>query len=119
MHSYSRLRSAGWAVGLGAVLLASCQTAEIEPAEFDYYSSGVTPAVASTPITLVQESSMVGSDTGQSGVVTVQRGDSLYGLSRRHLGDGNRWREIASLNGLTDSDVRSLAVGSELRIPIR
>jgi hypothetical protein len=31
-------------------------------------------------------------------VVTVTRGDSLWKLAERYLGDGNRWREIWDLN---------------------
>ncbi|MFC5381829.1 LysM peptidoglycan-binding domain-containing protein [Aquipuribacter nitratireducens] len=30
--------------------------------------------------------------------VTVQRGDSLWSLAERHLGDGHRWRDLAEAN---------------------
>ena len=125
MLSYLRLRSAGSAIGIGLVLLTSCQTAEIEPAEFDYYSSGAdfTPEVASGSVPPAQDTQWANSSGAGSSaaaiVVTVQKGDSLYGLSRRHLGDGSRWQEIVALNGLTEADIRGLAIGRELRIPIR
>lgn len=37
-------------------------------------------------------------DLGVVGVVTVERGDSLWALARRYLGSGRRWRELAALN---------------------
>jgi len=37
-------------------------------------------------------------DLGVAGVVTVERGDSLWALARRYLGSGRRWRELAALN---------------------
>ena len=45
----------------------------------------------------------------------VRRGDSLSRIARRELGDGNRWPEIAELNGLADPDL--IAVGQKLRLP--
>ena len=41
--------------------------------------------------------------------VTVQRGDSLWRIAARHLGSGDRWREIFDLNrGRVQADGRSL-----------
>jgi len=37
-------------------------------------------------------------DLGVAGVVTVERGDSLWALAKRYLGSGRRWRELAALN---------------------
>ncbi|NJN32415.1 MAG: LysM peptidoglycan-binding domain-containing protein, partial [Synechococcales cyanobacterium RM1_1_8] len=46
---------------------------------------------------------------------TVLRGDSLIGIARKTLNDGNRWVEIAELNQIkSPSDLR---VGQVLRIP--
>ena len=33
---------------------------------------------------------------------TVQKGDSLWAIAKRILGDGNRYKEIAQLNGITN-----------------
>ena len=56
--------------------------------------------------------------------VTVQRGDSLWRLSARHLGSGARWQEIFDLNqGRTQDDGRALTnpnlilVGWVLELP--
>jgi len=47
---------------------------------------------------------------------TVQKGDTLYGIARAQLGSGPRWKEIASLNGLTGAE---LEVGKQLQLPSR
>lgn len=46
---------------------------------------------------------------------TVQKNDTLWGIAARLLGNGSRYREIQSLNGLT-SDV--IYAGQVLRIPV-
>ena len=45
----------------------------------------------------------------------VKRGEFLWSLSERYLGDGSRWREIARANPGIDPD--QLSVGQHLRIP--
>ena len=47
-------------------------------------------------------------------VYTVQAGDTLWSISTRFLGQGGRYREIKSLNGLT-SDM--ILTGQKLKIP--
>ncbi|MGC9453990.1 MAG: LysM peptidoglycan-binding domain-containing protein [Phycisphaerae bacterium] len=47
----------------------------------------------------------------------VKRGDTLWSISERLLGDGQRWREIVEMNpGLDPQEMR---IGQELRIPAR
>ncbi|MFJ4687046.1 N-acetylmuramoyl-L-alanine amidase [Streptomyces sp. NPDC088789] len=46
---------------------------------------------------------------------TVRAGDTLWGIASDRLGDGGRWREIATLNKLTDAD--DLDVGQKLKLP--
>lgn len=45
----------------------------------------------------------------------VKPGDTLIGIAKRLLGDGDRWEEIATLNGIRDP--RALAVGATLKLP--
>lgn len=45
----------------------------------------------------------------------VRQGDTLYGISRRELGDGAQWTRIRDANGLKES--QPLRVGSTLRLP--
>ena len=46
--------------------------------------------------------------------ISPQQGDTLYSIARAQLGNGNRWREIAKLNGIDGSSLRA---GAELRMP--
>jgi LysM domain len=46
---------------------------------------------------------------------TVKAGDTLWDIASRELGDGNRWREIAQLNNVTDP--ATLRPGRQLRLP--
>lgn len=45
----------------------------------------------------------------------VSRGDSLWSIAQRFLGNGNRWREIADRNGVRDP--RALPIGKDLELP--
>ncbi len=45
----------------------------------------------------------------------VRSGDTLGAIAQRLLGNSERWREIAELNGITDP--RALRVGQSLRVP--
>ena len=45
---------------------------------------------------------------------TVAKGETLYAISRKTLGKGGRWQEIAQLNGLPEGKVRA---GQVLKLP--
>ena len=45
---------------------------------------------------------------------TVQKGDSLWGIAKKLLGDGNRYKEIQKANNLKDTIIHP---GSVLKIP--
>lgn len=47
---------------------------------------------------------------------TVVRGDTLWGLANTYLGNGSRYKEIKTLNGLT-SDI--IKIGQVLKIPAK
>ena len=52
-------------------------------------------------------------ETPKSG--TVQKGTTLWDLSKKYYGDGNRWKEIAAANG--NINEKKLKMGMELKIP--
>ena len=124
------LRSVPSVIAL-AFVLAACSSTRIDPLEFDYYSTerrvdpieyaaypvpaSVRPRAETAPIVPIGG----GVTAAAPMTITIQKGDSLYALSRQHLGSGNRWREIARLNGLSDADVKRLAVGRVLKLPAR
>ena len=47
---------------------------------------------------------------------TVAKGDTLYSIARKELGNGNRWREIKTLNRLSTETV---VAGTVLALPSR
>ncbi len=51
------------------------------------------------------------------GVYTVQEGDTLSGIAKRHLGNANRYMEIFNLNRdvLTNPDL--IRIGQNLKLP--
>lgn len=50
-------------------------------------------------------------------IYTVKQGDTLRDLADKYLDDGNRWQEIAKLNGINDP--RTLQIGVDLKIPAK
>ncbi len=50
-------------------------------------------------------------------VVKLSRGQTLIHLAKQYLGDGNRFREIMTLNGWTDDDARHLREDQPVKVP--
>lgn len=44
-------------------------------------------------------------------------GDTLAKVAKKTLGDSGRWKEIQKLNGIKDSELKSLKVGRVLKLP--
>ena len=81
------------------------------------------PLVVSNPLPLlrnpepIQMSGEIQKVPRQAPVrVRVERGDSLWKLARRHLGDGNEWQKIASANPQL-ADPNLLRIGQEIHLP--
>lgn len=49
--------------------------------------------------------------------VTLGQGQTLIHLARKHLGDGNRFREILELNGWSEAESRRLKPGTKVKVP--
>lgn len=57
----------------------------------------------------------IGADSGaEQAVYTVVAGDSLWGIAQKRLGNGNRYKEIMTLNGLSSTVIRP---GQKLKLP--
>jgi LysM repeat protein len=54
---------------------------------------------------------------GTTSTYTVAKGDTLWSIAASKLGDGNRWKDIASVNGLKDAD--EIAPGQKLKLPAK
>lgn len=76
------------------------------PATWGRTARRILPALLLTLACLLEAS---------AGAITVRSGDTLYKIASRELGDGNRWKELAQLNGLTESS--RLNVGQVLKLP--
>lgn len=57
------------------------------------------------------------SDKVPPGTYKIAPGDSLWAISKKNLGKGERWKEIQKLNGLTDAQVKKLPTGMTLKMP--
>lgn len=55
-----------------------------------------------------------GSSGGGTGTYTVKSGDSLWAIAAKQLGNGSRYKEIKSLNGLTSDTIYA---GQVLKLP--
>lgn len=53
------------------------------------------------------------------GVYTVEKGDTLSGISKELLGEANRYKEIFNLNTDILSDPNKIQIGQKLKIPNR
>lgn len=71
-----------------------------------------TPAQTAPTVTAAQSAP---AQQQQAETYKIQSGDTLYAIAERELGDGNRYREIAELNGI--SNPNAISVGQELQIP--
>ena len=76
------------------------------------FPSDKATAPSRTPEASTTAASAPRSSSGKT--YTVAKGDTLYSIARAQLGNGNRWREIAKLNGIDGSSLRA---GAELRMP--
>ena len=52
-----------------------------------------------------------------SGTVTVTEGDTMWGLAQEHLGDGNRWPQLAEANAENVPDPHVIHPGDQLNLP--
>ncbi|MEK4452807.1 LysM peptidoglycan-binding domain-containing protein [Paenibacillus sp. FSL L8-0506] len=95
---------------------------EISLKEYVFYAAkkvtlktNTTPAGTTT--TTKKEPAKRADERTKSKTVTIKSGDTLMKIAKRELGDGSRWKEIQKLNGLTDAQLKTLKIGSVLKLP--
>lgn len=95
---------------------------ELELKEYVFYAAKkvtlkTTPTASGTKTTTKKEPAKRADERAKPKTVTVKSGDTLMKIAKRELGDGGRWKEIQKLNGLTDAQLKTLKVGSVLKLP--
>jgi len=105
---------------IGAVMLTGCQkknsTADLQPEPLEPYRDAALDQPVDMGYTAAPQPIPVQTQPTISGrTYTVQRGDTLWSIASRQYGNGQRWRDIAAANGITNE--RQLAVGQVLVLP--
>lgn len=49
---------------------------------------------------------------------TLVAGDTLWAVAQKQLGNGSRWPELQSLNGISDAEIKRLQIGRVLNLPV-
>jgi LysM repeat protein len=72
-------------------------------------------ATVAVPVVVVPSSKIVAVEKVVAQTYTVKRGDTLWAISAKFLGAGNRYAEIAALNGVKNAN--AINIGQVLKIP--
>lgn len=59
------------------------------------------------------------SDRETPATYTMVAGDSLWAVAQKVMGNGARWTELQKLNNIPDARLKSLAVGTVLKLPVK
>lgn len=71
-----------------------------------------------TQIAQATDASATPTPTDATGSYTVQKGDSLWSIAQKNLGDGNKWTEIYKLNSdVIGQNPDLIFSGTELKLP--
>lgn len=88
--------------------------------EYVFYSAQKIKAVQKNGQTVLQKEPAKRPDERVPATTyTLKPGDTLMYVSRMQLGDSGRWREIQTLNGISNAELNSLPVGKVLQLPAK
>ena len=97
-------------VGLGSATAATAATPQDMPTVNETSFSAAQTPTPTMSVAPLQTSAPAVPETTSNPSVPVKNGDSLWSLAEAHLGDGNRFAEIAQLNyGVPQQDGGSLS----------
>ncbi|WP_282938994.1 peptidoglycan-binding protein LysM [Paenibacillus sp. RC67] len=87
--------------------------------EYVFYSArSVSTTVSDNGETvLVQQARVRPDERVRPETYTLHTGEKLRDVAKRLFGNAGRWREIQSLNGITEDKLKDLTAGTFLRIP--
>jgi nucleoid-associated protein YgaU len=108
------LQAAGIEVGPPRRLRPVAPEPVTEPAESDQAPPQPTPGPHTPPAPVPVEEPK---PTPDYFVVTLGPRQNLIQLAKKHLGNGNRFRDIMALNGWSEADTRRLQAGQKVKIP--
>jgi len=108
------------AVLLTMILTAGCkqqpkEVGVVPPPPPGTSGSGIYAVDAGSPMDAAPAPTFDDAAAGAGATYTVAKGDTLWSIAKKTYGDGNRWKEIADANGITDA--KKLRVGQELVLP--
>lgn len=116
---------------VGAIAVAIASVPALSSSSAIAATSSTSPVSSETTVTPTPTATIEQAETApqaeayvMTSTVTVHRGDTLWSLAEEHLGDGQRWRELAEANegrqmvdGTTFRGSDLLRPGWELSIP--
>ncbi len=74
-------------------------------------------ATAGAKVTVTKAAPKRADDRVQPKTYTIKAGDTLWKVAQKTLGDGGRWKEIQTLNKISDAQTKNLKVGQVLNLP--
>jgi hypothetical protein len=111
------------AVAIGAAVVAGRVHSSPEAREPDRVApapaAGAALASAAAPLPPAAEPARPRGVAAASGAVVIIRGDTLWDLAARHLGDARRWPSLHQANRAAIADPDLIYPGQELALPTR
>jgi nucleoid-associated protein YgaU len=107
------------AVATGKLHGPAAQAEHVAPREAPPAPEAPAPAPATAAVVLATAAGSRSAPAAAPGAVVVVRGDTLWDLAGRHLGDARRWPHLHETNRALVRDPDLIYPGQELALPAR